>query len=97
MDEYKSPEPSRRLANVILAAGALGRPMLAPPGTPPDRVKILREAYNKTMNDPEFLADIKKRKYELEPIPGEELEAIVKEAMSQPREIIERMKKLLEN
>jgi tripartite-type tricarboxylate transporter receptor subunit TctC len=97
MDRYKTPESSRRLASVILAAGALGRPMLGPPGMPPDRVKILREAFHKTLNDPEFLAEVKKRKYELEPTPGEELEAIVKDAMSQPPEIIERMKKLLGN
>ena len=71
--------------------------MLGPPGIPPDRVKILREAFNKTMNDPEFLAEVKKRKYELEPTPGEDLEAIVKDVMAQPPEIIERLKKLLGN
>ena len=82
---------------MILAAGALGRPMLGTPGTPADRVKILREAFSKTMKDPEFLAEIKKRNYELDPTSGEELESIVKEAMSQPPEIVERMKKLLGN
>lgn len=97
MDRYKTPESSRRLAAVILAAGALGRPMLGTPGTPADRVKILREAFSKTMKDPEFLAEIKKRNYELDPTSGEELESIVKEAMSQPPEIVERMKKLLGN
>ena len=95
MDKYKTPEGSRRLANVLLAAGALGRPMLGSPGIPPDRVKILREAFNKTMKDPEFLDEIKKRNYELEPATGEELEAIVKDAMTQPPEVIARMKKLL--
>jgi len=97
MDEYKTPEANRRLAHVILAAGALGRPMLGTPGIAPDRVKILREAFNKTMDDPEFLAEIKKRKYELEPSTGEELAAIVKEAMTQPPQIIERLKKILGN
>ncbi|HET8564705.1 MAG TPA: tripartite tricarboxylate transporter substrate-binding protein [Candidatus Binatia bacterium] len=95
MDKYKTPEGSRRLANVLLAAGALGRPMLGSPGIPPDRVKILREAFNKTMKDPEFLDEIKKRNYELEPTTGEELEAIVKDAVTQPPEVIARMKKLL--
>lgn len=95
MDRYKTPESSRRLAAVILAAGALGRPMLGTPGIPSERVKILREAFAKTMTDPDFLDEIKKRKYELDPSPGEELEGIVKEIMAQPPEIIERMKKLL--
>ena len=48
------------------------------------------------MKDPEFLAEIAKRKYELSPTRGKELERIVKEAMSQPQEIIQRMKKVLE-
>lgn len=95
MDRDRTPEAGRRLAAVILAGGALGRPMLAPPGTPPERVKALREAFNKTMTDPLFLADVKKRRYELDPSTGEELEAIVKEAMSQPPEVIERLKRTL--
>jgi hypothetical protein len=95
MDRYKTPEDSRRLATVILAAGALGRPMLGTPGIPPERVAILRDAFSKTMKDPAFLDEVKKRKYELGPTSGEELENIVKEAMSQPPEIIARMKKLL--
>lgn len=97
MDRHKTPEVARRLATVILAGGALGRPMLGPPGIPPDRVKILREAFARTMKDPGFLDDIKKRNYELDPTTGEELEAVVKEAMAQPPEIIQRLKKLLGN
>jgi tripartite-type tricarboxylate transporter receptor subunit TctC len=96
MDRYKTTDAGRRLATVMLASGALGRPMLASPGIPADRVKILREAFEKTMKDPEFLAEVAKRKYELSPTRGEELERIVKESMSQPQEIIQRMKKVLE-
>jgi hypothetical protein len=47
------------------------------------------------MTDPAFLADVKARKLEADPDYGEDLEAIAKEAVSQPREIVERMKKLL--
>jgi tripartite-type tricarboxylate transporter receptor subunit TctC len=95
MDRYKTPENGRRLATVILANGTLGRPIFTSPGTPPDRVKILREAYEKMLKDPAFLDDIKKKKFELDPISGEELEVIVKEVMTQPPEIIERLKRLL--
>jgi len=97
MDRYRTPEAGRRLATIILAGGALGRPMLGPPGIPADRVKILREAFAKTMKDPGFLAEIKKRNYELDPTTGEELETIVKEAMAQPPEIIQRLKRILGN
>jgi len=95
MDRYKTPEASRRLASVMLASGALGRPMIGTPGTPTDRLKMLREAFNKTMEDKEFLADLEKRKFDLDPTSGDELEKIVKDALSQPADIIGRMKKLL--
>lgn len=95
MDQYKTPEAGRRLANVVLAAGALGRPMLGTPGIPADRAKILRDAFNKTLKDPEFLAELEKRKFELDPTSGEQLEKIVKEAVGQPPETVARLKKLL--
>jgi tripartite-type tricarboxylate transporter receptor subunit TctC len=97
MDRYKTPEPSRRLATLMLASGQLGRPMMGTPGIPADRIKILRDAFNATMKDPEFLTDIDKRQFDLDPVPGEELEKIVKDVMSQPPDIVERMKKLLGN
>ncbi len=95
MDKYKTAEQGRRLATVVLAAGAIGRPMVGTPGIPADRVKILREAYAKALKDPELLAEVKKRQYELEPVSAEELESIAKEVVAQPPEVIERMKKLL--
>lgn len=95
MDRYKTPEASRRLATLMLASGQLGRPMMGTPGIPADRVKILRDAFNATMKDPEFLADIDKRQFDLDPVSGEELEKTVKEVMTQPPDIIARMKKLL--
>ena len=95
MDRYKTAEGSRRLASVVLAAGALGRPMLGTPGIPPDRVKILRDAFNATIKDPEFLADLDKRKFDLDAVPGDELEKIVRDALNQTPETIARMKKLL--
>lgn len=97
MDQYKTPESGRRLATVLLTAGDMGRPMLGPPGMPADRLKILREAYAKTMNDEQFRADVKKRNYEFDPVGGEELEKLAKEVTSQPPEIIDRLKKVLGN
>ena len=97
IDRYKTPDPSRRLATLMLASGQLGRPMMATPGVSADRVKILRDAFNATMKDSEFLTDIDKRQFDLDPVPGEELEKIVKDVMSQPPDVIARMKKLLGN
>ena len=72
MDRYKTPEGSRRLATLMLASGQLGRPVMGTPGIPADRVKILRDAFNATVKDPEFLADIDKRQFDLDPVSGEE-------------------------
>src|SRR5215475_1380253 len=95
MDKYKTPEASRRLATVVLASGSLGRPMLGTPGIPPDRVKIFRDAFDATMKDKEFLADLDKRQFDLDPATGVDLEKIAKEITSQPPDIIARLKKLL--
>ena len=97
MNQYKTPDAGRRLAMVLLVAGDMGRPMLGPPGVPADRLKILREAFVKTMKDEQFQAEVKKRNYEFDPVSGEGLEALAKEVTSQPPEIIARLKTVLGN
>lgn len=95
MDEYKTSEVNRRVALVLLSGADFGRLMAVTPGTPPDRVKILRGAYAKSIADPQLLAAAKKGKMEVDPSTGEELEALVKEVMNQPAEVIERVKKIM--
>jgi tripartite-type tricarboxylate transporter receptor subunit TctC len=95
MNEYKTPATTRSLVTAILASGDLGRPFLTPPGIAADRLKVLRDAFRKTLSDPGFLADVKARKLEADPDYGEDLETIAKDVIAQPREIVERMKKLL--
>ncbi len=56
MDEYKTPAAGRRVAETMLMGGEWARSVLAPPGTPAERVKILREAYNEANRDPELVA-----------------------------------------
>ncbi len=95
MDQYKTPESGRRLAKVVLTAATLGRPIVSTPGIAQGRVKLLREAYAKTLKDPELLAEVKKRGWEVNPLTGEELESLAKEVIAQPPEVIERMKWVL--
>jgi tripartite-type tricarboxylate transporter receptor subunit TctC len=78
-----------------LGPGAFGRPILATPGIPADRVKLLRDAYTKMLKDPEFAAEATKRNWEINPVSGEKLEALAKEVIQQPADVIERMKKIL--
>jgi tripartite-type tricarboxylate transporter receptor subunit TctC len=95
MQQYNTSEAGRRLAKVILTAATLGRPVAAPPGTPPDRVKTLRAGYAEAIADPELLAEAAKRDWEVSPLTGEELQVLSNEVMAQPREVIERMKWVL--
>jgi tripartite-type tricarboxylate transporter receptor subunit TctC len=97
MDQYKTPEANRRVATVLLAPAVFGRPMVATPGVSPDKVKILRDAYHTSLKDPALLEDLKKRRWEVDAIGGEEMAALAKEVISQPPEVIERMRKLLGN
>ncbi len=94
MNEYKTPETSRRVAHAMLLGGEWARSMLAPPGTPPERVKILREAYDKMLRDPELVAEAKKGRVDIKPSRGEELQALAREVMDQPPEVIDQVKKL---
>jgi tripartite-type tricarboxylate transporter receptor subunit TctC len=95
MDKYKTTEAGRRLAKVILAAGDFGRPIVAPPGVPADRLKILREAFDKAINDPGLLAEAEKRRLEIDPTRWNEMESMAKDLVNTPADVVERMSKLL--
>jgi hypothetical protein len=95
MDQYKTPPSGRSLATLVLAGGEFGRPYVLPPGTPADRVQIIREAFKKTLNDEAVLADGKRKKLEFDPNYSEQLEKLAKEVTSQPPQIVAKMKQLL--
>jgi tripartite-type tricarboxylate transporter receptor subunit TctC len=95
MDKYNTPEDVRRLAQVILAADEFGRPLVFPPGVPPDRVKIIRDAFEKTIHDPALLAEAEKRRLDIDPAKGEDLDALAKQVMTAPPETVERVKALI--
>jgi tripartite-type tricarboxylate transporter receptor subunit TctC len=95
MDQFKSPEVTRRVTRTVLASGDFGRPMVVGPGVPPDRVKTLRDAYAKAMRDPGLIDEAKKGQMDMEHTPGEELQNLMIEFMNQPPDVVERVKKVL--
>ena len=95
MDKYKTPEDVRRLAKVVVAADEFGRPIVFPPGVPADRVKIIRDAFNKTIHEPALLAEAEKRRLDIDPATGEELDTLAKEVMTAPPDVVEKVKKLI--
>jgi tripartite-type tricarboxylate transporter receptor subunit TctC len=94
MNEYKTPPTKRKVAEAMLQGGEWARSLMATPGTPADRVGILRTAFEQVTKDPELLAEAKKLRVEVTPMKGEELQKMAKEVMSQPPEVVEQIKKL---
>ena len=70
VDKKKTSSFSRSVAKVMLVFGDFGQPMMSTPGTPADRVKILREAYLKTFNDPEVVQKQKEHASIFKPLPA---------------------------
>ena len=96
MEQHKTLDIKRRQALVYLGAGGFGSwPILSTPGLPADRTTMLRDAYAKTLKEPDFLAEAKKNGWELRPVSGEELQVLAKEVIDQPPEVVEWLKKLL--
>jgi tripartite-type tricarboxylate transporter receptor subunit TctC len=95
MDQYKTQQAGRNLATLVLAAGDFGRPYVMPPNTPPQQVKIIRDAFEKVLKDEEAIAEATKKKLEIDPSSSDELAKLAKEVTSQSPDVIARMKKLL--
>jgi tripartite-type tricarboxylate transporter receptor subunit TctC len=94
MDEFKTPSTKRRVAEAMLQGGEWARPLLAPPGTPADRVATLRAAHEKVAKDPDLIAEAKKMRIDVTPLTGEKLQGMAKEVMNQPPEVVAQIKKL---
>jgi hypothetical protein len=62
---------------------------------PAERVKILRDAFTKAMTDPALLEEAKKKRWDIDPLRGDELEDIAKDIMVQPPEVVQRVKKFV--
>ena len=79
----------------LLAREILGRPFLAPPEIPADRVAVLRNAFDATLRDPEFLKDAAKAKLDVDLVTGQEVDKVLKTAASAPVDVVERLKQAL--
>src|SRR5262249_53304724 len=88
-------DEDRVLLDAAFAPLALGRPLLLPPGVPPDRLAAMRKAVTDTFNDPEFVAEATRLGLQPErPRKGEELQAVIQRTYAAPSNVIERLRKL---
>jgi hypothetical protein len=85
----------KQVLEYLYAGQDIGRPFVAPPDLPPDRLKMLRDAFNATMMDPEFIADVRRNKFDLEPETGEHLATLINKIYATPKAIIERVSNLI--
>jgi tripartite-type tricarboxylate transporter receptor subunit TctC len=95
VSELATSEEGRRILEFQNSDAGIGWSVVAPPGVPTERVAVLRAAFDRTMSDPEFLAEAKKRGYEINPATGQELDAIVSRTLATPPEALARLRKIL--
>jgi tripartite-type tricarboxylate transporter receptor subunit TctC len=79
----------------LYAGQGIGRPFVAPPDLPPERLKMLRDAFNATMKDKDFVADATKQKLDVEPEDGMHLEALIKKVYATPKSVVDRIGELI--
>lgn len=97
MDRYKTSEASRHVVRVVLSGSDFGQPIVVAPGTPPERIKLLRDGYAAALKDVELLAEAQRAKMDVESVSSEELQSLAQEVMHQPADVMERVKKIMGN
>jgi tripartite-type tricarboxylate transporter receptor subunit TctC len=93
--DYVSKEQDRQVIELLLSRLSLGRPFIAPPDLPPERLATLRTAFEKMLQDPELLADAQKSGLPIQPILAQEAEDILRRLYQYPQKIVERTRRLV--
>ena len=92
--DFATPE-QQEVLHLVLGPERIARPFAAPPGVPADRLDILREAFDSTMKDPEFLADAKKAKLDVQPMRGLDMAKMIRDLYAAPRRIVDLSKQAI--
>lgn len=89
-------DDDRDLLGLVFARQTLGRPFAAPPEVPQDRVDALREAFMKTMADPEFIAEATGLELEINPVDGAAIQQLVADIYKSDPAVVARLNSILE-
>ncbi len=89
LEDLKLNTAQRNLAEFLSRTWVALRPFALPPGVPPQRVAMLRQAFHQTLKDPQLIKDAERQGTEISPMPGEELTQIVKELAAAPRDVVD--------
>jgi tripartite-type tricarboxylate transporter receptor subunit TctC len=96
MLELAKSQADRQAMTMLFARTEYGRPYFLPPDVPAARVAALRRAFDATMKDPAFIAEAAKLQFDIDPLTGEQVQALVGELAATPREVIARVRAALE-
>lgn len=94
LDAVDSPS-DKQIVEILLARLALGRPFIAPPGVPAERIQILRTAFRKSVEDPDLIAEAQKARLAIDPIWGEQAQEMIESAYRTDPAVIERIRKII--
>jgi tripartite-type tricarboxylate transporter receptor subunit TctC len=83
-------DEDRKVLELIFARQSMSYPFAAPPDVPPARLRALQRAFELTVNDPEFLADARQQKLEIDPVGGEEIASLVRSVYASPPGVVAR-------
>ncbi len=93
--DFAKNEEERQVFKLVFARQPMGRPFLAPPGIPADRVAALRKAFMDTLTDKQYLAEADKMKLEINPVSGEAVQKIVDEVHRTPQAVAKRVAEMI--
>jgi len=88
--KYVKDDTTRKAVELILSQQVFHRSFIAPPETPPEALKILRDAFDATMKDPQFLAETEKLRIDVAPLSGAKVQEVVQKLYQSPKDIIEK-------
>jgi tripartite-type tricarboxylate transporter receptor subunit TctC len=90
--KYLKSEEDRQVVELIVAQQTFGRPYIAPPGTPKERVEMLRKAFASALKDKKLLADAEKARISIKPSSGKKVQELVAKLYKTPKSIVQRAK-----
>jgi tripartite-type tricarboxylate transporter receptor subunit TctC len=93
--DLAASEEDRALFRLNFGPWSFGRPLLAPPGTPKERVEALRSAFMAAVSDPQFLAETQRLNLEVQPTAADTIEKLVADILRTPPSVVERARMLL--
>jgi tripartite-type tricarboxylate transporter receptor subunit TctC len=88
-------DQDRALLKLLSASSTIGRPFFTSPGVPAERVKALRDAFDTMVKDPEFLAQAGKEGFDINPLPGAELQKIVEDIVATPKPVADQLLQII--